>query len=99
MVVWENGRTKKSDYRKFIIRGNERTGLAQGTRQNDDLASMFEAVTGRYRRLQEEKKSMPGLILIDDGLGELHGAAQAVEDVQIMNQPIANTLETRELLY
>ncbi len=99
MVVWENGRTKKSDYRKFIIRGNERTGLAQGTRQNDDLASMFEAVTRRYRRLQEEKKSMPGLILIDGGLGQLHAAAQALEALQIINQPMASIAKKEEILY
>jgi excinuclease ABC subunit C len=99
MVVWENGRTKKSDYRKFIIRGNERTGLAQGTGQNDDLASMFEAVTRRYRRLQEEKKSMPGLILIDGGLGQLHAAAQALEALQIINQPMASIAKKEEILY
>ena len=99
MVVWENGRTKKSDYRKFIIRGNERTGLAQGTRQNDDLASMFEAVTRRYRRLQEEKKSMPGLILIDGGLGQLHAATQALEALQIINQPMASIAKKEEILY
>jgi excinuclease ABC subunit C len=99
MVVWENGRTKKSDYRKFIIRGNERTGLAQGTRQNDDLASMFEAVTRRYRRLQEERKSMPGLILIDGGLGQLHAAAQALEALQIINQPMAGIAKKEEILY
>src|SRR5579863_2986647 len=70
MVVWENGRMKKSDYRKFIIRGDE--APAGRTRsQNDDFASMYEAVVRRYRRLQEEKKTLPGLILIDGGLGQL----------------------------
>src|ERR1700752_1625651 len=58
MVVWENGRMKKSDYRKFIIRGEERRVEDGGNgnqlrqiRQNDDFASMREAVTRRYRRL------------------------------------------------
>jgi excinuclease ABC subunit C len=99
MVVWENGRMKKSDYRKFIIRGEDRTGVAQGTRQNDDFASMFEAVTRRYRRLQEEKKPMPGLILIDGGLGQLHAAAQALEALQIINQPTASIAKKEEILY
>ena len=99
MVVWENGRMKKSDYRKFIIRGEEGSGLAQGTRQNDDFASMFEAVTRRYRRLQEEKKPMPGLILIDGGLGQLHAAAQALEALQIINQPMASIAKKEEILY
>ena len=99
MVVWENGRMKKSDYRKFIIRGEEGSGLAQGNRQNDDFASMFEAVTRRYRRLQEEKKPMPGLILIDGGLGQLHAAAQALEALQIINQPMASIAKKEEILY
>jgi excinuclease ABC subunit C len=99
MVVWENGRMKKSDYRKFIIRGEEGTRLAQGNRQNDDFASMFEAVTRRYRRLQEEKKPSPGLILIDGGLGQLHAAAQALEALQIINQPMASIAKKEEILY
>jgi len=99
MVVWENGRMKKSDYRKLIIRGDEGSGLAHGSRQNDDFASMFEAVTRRYRRLQEEKKPMPGLILIDGGLGQLHAAAQALEALQIINQPMASIAKKEEIVY
>ena len=70
MVVWEDGRMKKADYRKFIIR------TVVG---NDDFASMREVVTRRYSRLQEEKQPMPGLVLIDGGLGQLHAAAEALE--------------------
>ena len=99
MVVWENGRMKKSDYRKLIIRGDEGSGLAQDSRQNDDFASMFEAVTRRYRRLQEEKKPMPGLILIDGGLGQLHAAEQALEALQIINQPMASIAKKEEIVY
>ena len=51
MVVWEDGRMKKADYRKFIIR------TVVG---NDDFASMREVVTRRYARLQEEKRPCPG---------------------------------------
>jgi excinuclease ABC subunit C len=103
MVVWENGRMKKSDYRKFIIRGEEGRG-GEGTngnppRQNDDFASMREAVTRRYRRLQEEKKQMPDLILIDGGIGQLHAAAQALESLQIINQPLASIAKKEEILY
>jgi excinuclease ABC subunit C len=103
MVVWENGRMKKSDYRKFIIRGEEGRG-GEGTngnppRQNDDFASMREAVTRRYRRLQEEKKQLPDLILIDGGIGQLHAAAQALESLQIINQPLASIAKKEEILY
>ncbi len=103
MVVWEKGRMKKSDYRKFIIRGDEERSEegANGNlqRQNDDFASMREAVGRRYRRLQEEKKGLPGLILIDGGIGQLHAAAQALESLQIINQPVASIAKKEEILY
>jgi len=98
MVVWENGRMKKSDYRKFIIRGDE-APRGRERAQNDDFASMYEAVLRRYRRLQEEKKALPGLILIDGGLGQLHAAAQALESLQIINQPMASIAKKEEILY
>ena len=103
MVVWEDGRMKKSDYRKFIIRGKGGNGAAGGAlpvlRQNDDFASMREAVTRRYRRVLEEKGPMPSLILIDGGIGQLHAAAQALESLQIINQPMASIAKKEEILY
>ncbi len=90
MVVWEDGKMKKSDYRKFIIR------TVQGV---DDFASMHEVVTRRYKRLQEEKKSMPSLVLIDGGLGQLHAAAEALESLEIINQPLAAIAKREEILY
>ncbi len=98
MVVWENGRMKKSDYRKFIIRGEAGPG-GRARSENDDFASMHEAVTRRYKRLQEEQKPMPSLILIDGGLGQLHAAAQALEQLQIINQPMASIAKKEEILY
>ena len=67
MVVWEDGKMKKSDYRKFIIK------TVDGV---DDFASMREVVTRRYKRLQAEEKPLPSLILIDGGIGQLHAAAR-----------------------
>jgi excinuclease ABC subunit C len=90
MVVWENGHMRKSDYRKFIIRGEW---------GNDDFASMRETVERRYRRVQAEKREMPGLILIDGGLGQLHAAAQALEKLEIINQPIAAIAKQEEVLF
>ena len=60
---------------------------------------MREAVARRYRRLQEEKKPLPGLILIDGGIGQLHAAAQALESLQIINQPVASIAKKEEILY
>ena len=103
MVVWEDGRMKKSEYRKFIIRGEQAgNGTAPGVQpiaRNDDFASMHEAVTRRYRRVLEEKKPMPSLILIDGGIGQLHAAAQALESLQIINQPMASIAKKEEILY
>jgi excinuclease ABC subunit C len=90
MVVWENGGMKKSQYRKFIIRGEW---------GNDDFASMREAVGRRYARLQTEKSPMPGLILIDGGLGQLRAAAEALEKLEIINQPVAAIAKKEEILY
>ena len=108
MVVWENGHMKKSDYRKFIIRGEDGAGSESGRAhagngapysKNDDFASMRETVTRRYRRLQEEKKPLPSLILIDGGIGQLHAAAHALDSLQIINQPLASIAKKEEILY
>jgi excinuclease ABC subunit C len=98
MVVWEAGRMKKSDYRKFIIRGEAGPG-GRPRSENDDFASMHEAVTRRYRGLQEEQKPLPSLILIDGGLGQLHAAAQALDALQIINQPVVSIAKKEEILY
>ncbi len=90
MVVWEEGRMKKSDYRKFIIK------TVQGV---DDFASMREVVTRRYKRLIEEKKPLPSLILIDGGLGQLHAAAEALDALEIINQPLAAIAKREEIIY
>jgi excinuclease ABC subunit C len=98
MVVWENGRMRKSDYRKFIIRGDD-GGNGALPRLNDDFSSMREAVTRRYRRVLEEKRELPSLILIDGGIGQLHAAAQAFESLQIINQPAASIAKKEEILF
>jgi len=90
MVVWEDGRMKKADYRKFIIR----TVIG-----NDDFASMREVVTRRYSRLQQENQPMPGLVLIDGGLGQLHSAADSLDALGIINQPLASIAKREEIIY
>ncbi|MGH9818272.1 MAG: helix-hairpin-helix domain-containing protein, partial [Candidatus Acidiferrales bacterium] len=158
MVVWEDGRIKKSDYRKFIIKWDRlqpvRPSVPPSRDQNsaepqvvsspppeitdsksaplppapypqpsgpqfrvsppslspatshlsplpiiDDFSAICEAVTRRYRRLLEEKRPLPGLILIDGGLGQLHAAAQALESLAIINQPLAAIAKREEIIY
>jgi excinuclease ABC subunit C len=101
MVVWEDGKMKKSDYRKFIIQGQT---LVPGPereagRLRDDFASMREAVERRYRRRLQEKKPLPSLILIDGGIGQLRAAAEALEKLEIINQPLASIAKKEEILY
>jgi excinuclease ABC subunit C len=90
LVVWEGGGMKKSDYRKFIVKT---------VPQNDDFASMREVVGRRYKRLLEEKKTLPDLVLIDGGIGQLHAAAEALERLGIINQPLASIAKREEILY
>jgi excinuclease ABC subunit C len=90
MVVWEDGRMKKSDYRKFIIRTVE---------GNDDFASMREVITRRYSKLQQEKQKFPGLVIVDGGLGQLHAAAEALEAIGITDQPLASIAKREEWIY
>jgi excinuclease ABC subunit C len=90
MVVWEEGKMKNADYRKFIIRTVE--GI-------DDFKSMYEVVTRRYKRLKEEQKPMPSLVLIDGGLGQLHAAARALEELALAAQPVASIAKREEILY
>src|SRR3954453_14659733 len=90
MVVWEDGKMKKADYRKFIIR------TVVG---NDDFASMREVVTRRYSRLQEEKQPFPGLVIVDGGLGQLHAAAAALEEIGVTLQPLASIAKSEEWIY
>jgi excinuclease ABC subunit C len=90
MVVWEDGKMKKSDYRKFIIRTVE---------GNDDFASMREVISRRYGRLKEENAPRPGLVLVDGGLGQLHAAAAALEELGITDQPLAAIAKREEWIY
>ena len=91
MVVWEDGRMKKSDYRRYIIRSV--TGAP------DDFQSMREVVTRRYKRVQEEGGKMPGLVLIDGGIGQLHAAQSALDALNIVDQPLASIAKREEILY
>jgi excinuclease ABC subunit C len=90
MVVWEDGKMNKSEYRKFIVR------TVEGV---DDFASMREVVTRRYKRLRDDNKNFPSLVLVDGGLGQLHAAAEALEGLEITNQPLAAIAKKEEIIY
>jgi len=90
MVVWEDGQMNKSEYRKFIIR------TVAGV---DDFASMREVITRRYKRICEGEGAFPSLVLVDGGLGQLHAAAAALEEMGIINQPLASIAKREEIIY
>jgi excinuclease ABC subunit C len=91
MVVFEDGLSKKSDYRKFRIKGLG--GLP------DDFASMREVVGRRYRRLLEEGKELPDLVLIDGGKGQLSAATEALAELGLGDQPVASLAKREELIF
>lgn len=73
-VVFIGGKPAKSSYRRFNI-----TDITGG----DDYAAIKQAVTRRYSRLQKEQKTMPNLLLIDGGLGQLSQAIAVIKSLDI----------------
>jgi len=90
LVVWEDGKMNKAEYRKFKVM----TVLGV-----DDFAAMREVVHRRYKRLKEEGQPMPSLVLIDGGLGQLHAAADALEELGLTSQPLASIAKKEEVIY
>ncbi|MCX8055591.1 MAG: excinuclease ABC subunit UvrC [Ignavibacteria bacterium] len=77
LVVFENAKPKKSDYRKFII--NTVAG-------NDDFASMREVIERRYSRLIKENQKLPDLIIIDGGRGQLSAAVEVLTKLNLLDK-------------
>ena len=91
MVAFEGGLPKKADYRKFRVKG------VSGA--PDDFASMREVVGRRYKRLLEESKELPDLVLIDGGKGQLGAATEALEELGLGDQPVASLAKREELIF
>ena len=91
MVCFQDGLPKKSEYRKFRVRS------VSGT--PDDFAAMREVVGRRYRRLLEEGKELPDLVLIDGGKGQLGAAVAALEELGLGEQAVASLAKKEELIF
>ncbi len=76
-VVFKDGKPSNKDYRHFNIK------TVDGP---DDFASMYEVVYRRYKRLLDEGKNLPQLIVIDGGKGQLSSAVQALRDLNIFGK-------------
>jgi len=90
MVVLDRGKFDKKQYRVFNIK------TVEGA---DDFRSMAEAVDRRYRRLMDENKSLPDMILIDGGRGQLNAALAALNKLGIEEIPIAGLAKREEEIY
>jgi excinuclease ABC subunit C len=94
MVVCEDGRMKRAEYRKFRIRGQRSEAGGQ-----DDFAAMHEVVLRRYRKLLERGGPFPDLILIDGGKGQLNAAYEALEQLGLANLVALGIAKKEELLF
>ncbi len=84
IVVFENGKPARAEYRRFIIK------TVEGA---NDFASMNEAVFRRYKRLLNEEKPLPNLIFIDGGKGQISAAAAALAALDLEMIPIVGLVK------
>jgi len=101
MVVCEDGRMRRGEYRKFRMRGDASVRGAGGAQAqvNNDFAAMNEVVLRRYRKLLEQGGPFPDLVLIDGGKGQLSAAYAALEQLGLANLVAVGIAKKEELLY
>jgi excinuclease ABC subunit C len=111
MVVCVDGRMRRSEYRKFRIRGTAASDLPPAPEDAaspaaggpppilDDFASMHEIVLRRYRRVLEHGEPFPDLILIDGGKGQLTAAYAALRDLGLERLVAVGIAKQEELLF
>lgn len=90
MVCFVDGKAKKSEYRRFKINVKQ---------SPDDFAMMREVVYRRYSRLIREKKSLPDLIMVDGGKGQLSSAVSVLNELKISDQPIIGLAKRLEEIF
>ncbi len=90
LVVWEGGRPKRSDYRRFRVR------TVDGS---DDFAAMAEVVGRRYARLLREGKGLPDLVMVDGGKGQLSSAVAVLESLGLGHLQVAALAKREEELF
>ncbi|HEY3988507.1 MAG TPA: excinuclease ABC subunit UvrC [Acidobacteriaceae bacterium] len=111
MVVWENGAMKKSDYRKFQVKTV--TGVDDFAAMREIVGRRYKRVLQETTAAELVETSdsdarvrdgagrgkMPSLVLIDGGLGQLHAAAAALEELGLTTQPLASIAKREEVIY
>ena len=114
MVVWEDGKMNKQAYRKFKVKtvagvddfASMREVVARRYRRlleeldNKAGAPGPDSGTGETETSRtKEPKTLPSLILVDGGLGQLHAAAEALEFLGLTTQPLASIAKREEIIY
>jgi len=90
LIVWREGRLRKSDYRSLNLKGLEGP---------DDFRSIEQAVERRYRRLLEETGTVPDLVLVDGGRGQLNAALTALARLGLEEVPAVGLAKKQEEIY
>lgn len=90
LVVFEDGKTRKSEYKKFIIKSV--SGI-------NDFASMREVVERHYSRLVFENRKLPDLIMVDGGKGQLSSAVSVLKKLNLFHIPIIGLAKKLEEVF
>ena len=90
VVVFENGEPGRSEYRKYRIKS---------VAGPNDVASLQEVIGRRYARMLREGRSLPDLILVDGGRGQLHAAETALEKLGLGGRPVVSLAKREEILF
>ncbi len=90
LVVFENGKPKKEEYRKYRIR------TVNGP---NDIASLQEVIRRRYTRIRQEKKALPDLILVDGGKGQLNASREVLENLGLGTLPVISLAKREEIIF
>jgi excinuclease ABC subunit C len=111
-LVWfESGRPKKSEYRRYRIRGDDASSAAPGEAARiapvgkapngvfDDFSAMREVVTRFVRRRVDEAKPLPDLVVVDGGKGQLSAARQGLSDAGVPDLPVASLAKREEEIF
>lgn len=92
LIVFRNGNPSNKEYRHFSMKS-----LEEG--QIDDFGSIHEAVYRRYRRLRDEGQEMPELLMIDGGLGQVHAALAALDELGVSFPVVGLAKRLEEIVF
>ena len=90
MVQFVDGKPNKEEYRKFEIKTN--------LTSQDDFTAMKEVIYRRYKRLKDEKKKLPDLIIVDGGKGQLNVSLESLKQLDL-NIPIIGLAKREEEIF